>query len=211
MENEAKKMETSEKRKARVWGCIEKNAVFMVSIIGMISELNFVALFLMSSNILLSLQIVQRNCFFPRNEIDSASDQPSSMDEIQGNTEVNIRVDDCESGIPSSTYQDDDLYIQLPHGSKNGSRQVPNSCAICLSGYDEGDKIVWSSNEECKHAFHDECILIWLTKNQNGTPCPCCRCEFTDLYPNENDTTDNEMNSLPFVSTLRVRYSSRRE
>jgi hypothetical protein len=172
MENEAKKMETPEKRKARLWGCIEKNAVFM---------------------------IVQNNCFFPRNEIDSASDQQSIMDEIQGNT------------VPPSTYQDEDLEIQLPHGSKNGSRRVLNSCAICLSGYDEGDKIVWSSNEECKHAFHDECILLWLTKNQNGTPCPCCRCEFTDLYPNEKDTTDNEMNSLPFVSTLRVRSFSSRE
>jgi hypothetical protein len=54
MENEAKKMETPEKRKARLWGCIEKNAVFMVSITCMLSELSFVALSLTPSNIFFS-------------------------------------------------------------------------------------------------------------------------------------------------------------
>jgi hypothetical protein len=33
MENEAKKMETPEKRRARLWENIEKNSVFMVSLI----------------------------------------------------------------------------------------------------------------------------------------------------------------------------------
>mmetsp|Transcript_13315 Transcript_13315/g.36797 ORF Transcript_13315/g.36797 Transcript_13315/m.36797 type:complete len:104 (-) Transcript_13315:3709-4020(-) len=58
---------------------------------------------------------------------------------------------------------------------------VPNCCAVCLGSYDVGETVVWSSNEKCSHAFHQECILEWLIKMQPETPCPCCRQEFTDL------------------------------
>eukprot|EP00934_Nitzschia_sp_Nitz4_P006996 Nitzschia sp. Nitz4//scaffold278_size24532//5324//6238//NITZ4_008373-RA/size24532-augustus-gene-0.11-mRNA-1//1//CDS//3329545369//6986//frame0 len=63
----------------------------------------------------------------------------------------------------------------------NTGNLVPNCCAICLGEYDVGDKVVWSSNSECNHAFHEDCILDWLIKMQPLTPCPCCRQEFTDL------------------------------
>jgi hypothetical protein len=59
---------------------------------------------------------------------------------------------------------------------------VPNVCAICLTSYTVGDTVVWSSNPECRHAFHEECLLQWLVHSkQEGTPCPCCRQSFTDL------------------------------
>ena len=63
---------------------------------------------------------------------------------------------------------------------KNGSL-VPNCCAICLMSYDVGDKVIWSSNPNCAHAFHEDCVVGWLVKMQPETPCPCCRQEFTDL------------------------------
>ena len=58
---------------------------------------------------------------------------------------------------------------------------VPNCCAVCLGHYEVGEKVVWSSNEDCPHAFHEECMVDWLTKMLDGTPCPCCRADFTDL------------------------------
>jgi Anaphase-promoting complex subunit 11 RING-H2 finger len=70
-------------------------------------------------------------------------------------------------------------YIKLRTAS--GKRTVPNCCAVCLCTYKEGETIVWSSNGKCLHAFHNECVMEWLIKVQNGTPCPCCRQEFTDL------------------------------
>jgi len=59
--------------------------------------------------------------------------------------------------------------------------KVPNECAICLSGYEKGETIVTSYNGECPHAFHQECIVEWLVKMQDGAPCPCCRRTFIDL------------------------------
>jgi hypothetical protein len=104
--------------------------------------------------------------------------------------------DDCTSG-----------YLRL-----TARRRVPNCCAICLSGYEVGDKVVWSSNKKCKHAFHRDCALDWFSKIRNPpslstdsdwavggtsssataapkipTPCPCCRREFTDVEKHRRD------------------------
>lgn len=70
------------------------------------------------------------------------------------------------------------IKLRLASGKK---RTVPNCCAVCLCPYEEGETVVWSSNRACKHAFHEECVVEWLIKMQDGTPCPCCRQEFTDV------------------------------
>ncbi|KAL7510142.1 hypothetical protein ACHAXN_010647 [Cyclotella atomus] len=77
-------------------------------------------------------------------------------------------------------------------------RTASKFCAICLASYEPYDKISWSSNEGCTHAFHNECILTWLatlgdkwSRQQRFTDglepdellryeleCPCCRQEF---------------------------------
>lgn len=81
------------------------------------------------------------------------------------------------------------------------TRTVIPTCAICLAQYKPGNYVTWSSNDECCHAFHRDCILIWLLKkdasngrsrrNNGGSNdgedgefggskylCPCCRGEF---------------------------------
>jgi hypothetical protein len=81
------------------------------------------------------------------------------------------------------------------------TRTVIPTCAICLVQYKPGNYVTWSSNDECCHAFHRDCILIWLLKkdasngrsrrnnggNNDGEDgesgggkylCPCCRGEF---------------------------------
>ena len=64
-----------------------------------------------------------------------------------------------------------------------GGKPVANLCAICLEEYHEGDTIVWSSNKNCRHAFHRDCLTSYLVKiNAKDTyesyPCPCCRQNF---------------------------------
>merc|ERR1712137_1490485 len=67
-----------------------------------------------------------------------------------------------------------------------GERHVPNCCAVCLGAYNVGDRVVWSSNPDCSHAFHEECVTDWLIKMQEGSPCPCCRQCFVDVGDEED-------------------------
>jgi hypothetical protein len=77
-------------------------------------------------------------------------------------------------------------------------RAVPIFCAICLTKYEISDRVCWSSNSECSHMFHEDCMLRWLValgrkrskrKRFSANPserkmldyeltCPCCRQDF---------------------------------
>lgn len=77
----------------------------------------------------------------------------------------------------------DEVLIQVPLSGVSGldgnsvTRLNSASCAICLSQYEIGSAIVWSSNTECEHVFHADCAWQWLMK-ADGNKCPCCRREF---------------------------------
>jgi len=92
-------------------------------------------------------------------------------------------------------------------------RDVPRFCAICLSGLSIGETVTWSSNSECTHMFHSECIHLWLsalgkknaksflgppTKKQllDGLDCPCCRQPFVSSSINISDR--------PFVTSSNI-------
>lgn len=77
-------------------------------------------------------------------------------------------------------------------------RAVPIFCAVCLMEYEVTERVCWSSNTECTHVFHEDCIVQWLvssgrTKSKRQwfpdnpsekrlmcyeLECPCCRQEF---------------------------------
>ena len=83
-------------------------------------------------------------------------------------------------------------------GIKRKSRVCPNVCTICLMEYEPPERVSWSSNKECTHIFHEDCIIHWLvslgrTKSKmlrfSEEPteaqllnyeleCPCCRQDF---------------------------------
>jgi hypothetical protein len=63
--------------------------------------------------------------------------------------------------------------------TKNQLREVPGTCAICLSSYKQGETVVWSSYGQCRHVFHKQCIVTWIKKNFTSS-CPCCRRDFID-------------------------------
>jgi hypothetical protein len=112
------------------------------------------------------------------NAIDKVSGPQNAMENNNNTSQVSSSSvfgpigADVEAGLQG--------YLRLRHES-DPARNVPNICAICLGEYELGEKVVWSSNRSCLHAFHAACIVDWLTKMQDGTPCPCCRQSFTDL------------------------------
>ena len=57
--------------------------------------------------------------------------------------------------------------------SDNTLADVEASCSICLLDYEEGDRVVFSTRSICPHAFHEDCIMMWLEKGKKR--CPICR------------------------------------
>lgn len=94
-----------------------------------------------------------------------------------------------ESFVSASSANDNIPSVE--EGGEEELKSVPNNCAICLDAYVSGDTIVTSCNPLCPHAFHQECIIEWLVKMQEGTPCPCCRRTFVELSPSRPTTTAN--------------------
>jgi hypothetical protein len=63
---------------------------------------------------------------------------------------------------PPLIYHDDDddfCVLDLPRTEDEDPRAVPNQCAICLEAYQPKNTVVWSRNQDCSHAFHQDCIL----------------------------------------------------
>lgn len=54
--------------------------------------------------------------------------------------------------------------------------RTSNECAICMIEYDVGDVVIYSKH--CRHAFHQDCILDWFSREK--TQCPSCREVFWD-------------------------------
>lgn len=53
--------------------------------------------------------------------------------------------------------------------------QLSTSCSICLCRYKTGDAVTRSSDEACRHVFHRDCIVSWLSTRPSPLRCPCCR------------------------------------
>ena len=107
-----------------------------------------------------------------------------------GRKDVNERAKEILSGLD----EHDDVE------QNNEKREVPKFCAICLDEYEPSDKVCWSSNPECTHVFHHDCMVQWqmtlgkrACKHQRfsedpsvaqvlnfATECPCCRQSFID-------------------------------
>ena len=75
------------------------------------------------------------------------------------------------------------LLVLLNKKSNNKSDTFSNDdydcnnkiCGICLEHYNVGDEVCLSTNEQCDHIFHKECILSWLMRHDD---CPNCRAMF---------------------------------
>lgn len=81
---------------------------------------------------------------------------------------------------------------------KGEKRSCPIFCAICLAEFEPSERVSWSSNPNCTHVFHSDCVVEWLvslgrTKSKHvrfseepneaqllkyQLECPCCRQAF---------------------------------
>lgn len=81
---------------------------------------------------------------------------------------------------------DHNVLVKLPVKAEDGTpRLVDAYCSICLTDFEEGDTIIWASRKPCPHAFHDDCIMTWLSKGKKR--CPCCRHFFVSSFTSVDD------------------------
>lgn len=77
------------------------------------------------------------------------------------------------AGIPSpnkaEAREDLERQLKMTHFNEQDSGKY---CAICLNVMKEGDRVANSSDPDCRHLFHADCIVDWLVKHQD---CPECR------------------------------------
>jgi hypothetical protein len=81
--------------------------------------------------------------------------------------------------------EDETTFVKIPRpglnpslSAKKETRLAPNLCCICLSNYEVGEKVVWSSNPLCEHVFHHKCIQSWIMMQKDRFLCACCRRPF---------------------------------
>eukprot|EP00586_Coscinodiscus_wailesii_P020398 CAMPEP_0172502578 /NCGR_PEP_ID=MMETSP1066-20121228/161145_1 /TAXON_ID=671091 /ORGANISM="Coscinodiscus wailesii, Strain CCMP2513" /LENGTH=276 /DNA_ID=CAMNT_0013277881 /DNA_START=21 /DNA_END=851 /DNA_ORIENTATION=+ len=147
---------------------------------------------------------------------DLSSDEASNADSQKQDERIATATDITASLYNYEAELESDGFLLLPefdvHSRKltnGGPRQVPNNCAICISEYEIGDEVVWSSNPECKHVFHLECMLMWLMKKDEPL-CPCCRrefIEFDEIVPsaiNNGDITSRIAAGYPGVHFITI-------
>mmetsp|Transcript_17452 Transcript_17452/g.36573 ORF Transcript_17452/g.36573 Transcript_17452/m.36573 type:complete len:331 (+) Transcript_17452:274-1266(+) len=114
------------------------------------------------------------------------------------NKRTKLRIFGCKEKeeAKDSTKEEPNSTKELDEKGKRRSCTI--FCAICLAEYEMGERITWSSNPDCTHAFHEDCVAQWLvslgrTKSNRQRfgedlteaqllnyelECPCCRQEF---------------------------------
>ena len=117
-----------------------------------------------------------------------------SLADIEQGKMENVILDDLDD----FTETDDTTQLYIPPHKRKSPQQccmVSNLCAICLDSFHVDDVVVWSSNSQCQHVFHEFCIIDYLVKvkKNKGQPCPTCRQNFIDLI-DMNKLSDNNTN-----------------
>ncbi|KAL3925305.1 MAG: hypothetical protein SGILL_000494 [Bacillariaceae sp.] len=147
-------------------------------------------------------------------------ENPQHTDKDENGKEPDVVVPAAASDMEALALDFDvSSVLQLPKKNAengvehaNADRVVPGVCAICLCEYEAGDSVTWSKQPECQHAFHQDCIVPWLAKKNDGEPkCPCCRQVYCHVEPvslmdlfnsgrasnNGNDNEDPNARELP--------------
>lgn len=52
-----------------------------------------------------------------------------------------------------------------------------DECCICLERYEPGQTICSAATDQCKHVFHEDCMMHWF---QDKDTCPICRVNFIE-------------------------------
>lgn len=132
---------------------------------------------------ILSKTVVQK-VQTPSDESQQSSRCSSTLPCVEAKTEGGLDKDHRHKIRRQKT----DLEISASQHNPDDSSRA--ECQICLSDFQVGDKICWSNNPLCVHAFHIDCLEPWLMKHNH---CPLCRNDY--LVPPQMDPKTDEVES----------------
>ena len=132
------------------------------------------------------------NSFFSNNNNTLISFLNNHNNDFQFNNLVNI-IMSLESNLhgnpPASQRAIDNLpKITITEENINNFKDI--TCNICLESFTLGNIL---RVLECKHEFHEKCIITWLTKRNT---CPVCRHELESNDPNYERRKHNHRENL---------------
>merc|ERR1719242_929952 len=129
--------------------------------------------------------------------IEGADDKDSaqSKDDVTEPIAVEEMKEDLSNdNVPSAPPNDDDdeeLKESDTETKTNDTSSMNRECAICKDRFRKGDLLM---ELPCKHRYHKECIMPWITKRNT---CPTCRYRMpTDnqMYEQMQNARENAQN-----------------
>ena len=143
---------------------------------------------------------------------------PGSLGEIEESPSVSSPAanaaseQEVENSMANATVQASggDVNHPLPPSQPidREHRGISSYCNICLQEYQVGDIVVWSRRPDgCHHAFHEDCLLDWLSRKPS---CPNCRQVFFSIEDSpepvssvgENSHHEEDAPSAPAIVPL---------
>jgi hypothetical protein len=97
---------------------------------------------------------------------------------------------DTEPEIHLPPQTDSELEIHVPPSTdqeaeeEEGLSTLCTTCSICIDDFEAGERI--RLLPKCRHAFHTDCIMPWLTERQGC--CPLCKTAVLDGDEEDSDT-----------------------
>jgi hypothetical protein len=85
-------------------------------------------------------------------------------------------------------------------GSSEEYATTCTTCSICIDEFEVGERI--RLLPRCKHAFHTECIMPWLTERQGC--CPLCKASV--IQPEDGDDNNNTERSVDQEPEINLTY-----
>lgn len=114
----------------------------------------------------------------------SNSTQPKSSHLIPFQMQTLVDSDIVQEIEQDNESAEPQRYLRLRTHDPRQDYVVEAICIICFKDYDVGEQVVWSSSEECRHVYHKDCILKWISTGKRK--CPVCRSSFVpDLSPED--------------------------
>jgi len=106
-----------------------------------------------------------------KDDIEMQQSQLQAFDEVEEKEEYNDDENSLE--CDNSQCHCRSFYIPIPGqrvgASVNGrdGEVIPrkvhsDGCVICFNPFEVGQRVSWSSNPECPHVFHHQCLLEWF-------------------------------------------------